>query len=154
MLDQIFKDISDDAVLENVQHPWIFAMLSAVNNEIADEGRPVTLNARSTVAELKEAIMSLKTQSQLHIVSRTFAQYNVSAKESGTLKDSLNEIESNQTKHKLMSATVYTFLGLIVFFVVSTIGIGLTGRAAQVDESLGIRLFTTLMDLINLLYSS
>lgn len=154
MLEQIFNNIGDDEIIESVSQPWIFAMLSSVNTEIASEGRPVTLNARSTVAELKEAIRSLGAQAQIHIVSRTFDQYNTSTKNSVTLRDDLIELEQSRTKHKLITVAVYVFLGLISFFVVATILIASMGIEAQVDENLGIRLFTTLMELFNLLYSS
>lgn len=154
MIDQIFKDIADETILENVPLPWIFSVLSAVNTETANMGMTVTLNAKSTVKELKDSIELLPLQSQAHIVQRAFNQFNTATRESTNLHESIKEIEATKTKHKLISAGIYTFLGLIAFLVVSTIIIASLGSAAQIDERLGITLFETLIKLYTFLFEN
>jgi len=154
MLDQIFQDIPRETILENVPHPWIFSMLSAVNSETANMGDPVTLNARSTVAELIEKISHLAPAAQAHVVERAFHQYSNSTRGSAGLHESIREIEETRTKHKVISIAIYTMLGLLAFIVVSTVVIAMLGIAADIDEKLGSTIFQTLLELINILYSS
>lgn len=153
MLNQVFNNIADDAIIEDVPQPWIFAMLSAVNTETAAEGRTVTLNSKSTVAELKSAIQKLHCEAQIQILSHTFTRYTTDMKESSTLNESIRELEHEQLKRKIVAVTVYTFLGLIVLFVVANIVIALLGMDREIDEKLGASLFSTLMEVINLLFS-
>lgn len=153
MLNQVFNNIADDAIIEDVPQPWIFAMLSAVNTETAAEGRTVSLNSKSTVLELKNAIQKLHYEAQIQILSRTFTRYTTDMKESPTLNESIHELEHEQLKRKIVAVTVYTFLGLIVLFVVANIAIALLGMDREIDEKLGASLFSTLMEVINLLFS-
>lgn len=154
MLDQIFQDIPRETILENVPHPWIFSMLSAVNSETANMNEPVTLNARSTVAELIEKISTLSPSAQAHVVERSFHQYSNSTRASASLHDSIREIEETRTKHKVISVAIYTMLALLAFIVVSTVIIAAMGNAAEIDDKLGASIFQTLMELINILFSS
>lgn len=153
MLDQIFANLADDQILEDVPQPWIFAMLSSVNTETAAEGRPVTLNAKSTIGDLKQAIQSLHTEAQFQILSRTFNRYMTDMKESPTLNESIRELEQDQLRNKLTAAAVYTFLGLISFFTVATVGIAIAGIEREVDAALGTALFSTLLEIFKFLYS-